>query len=74
MAMNEIIPKLDDKELGNLHANALRLEGAGAPAQQKAAADMLPLIQAELAAREAAKPKPVPKVRKTPVRKKKAEA
>jgi hypothetical protein len=69
MAMADIIPQLGDKELGNLHANALRLEGTGAPAQQKAAAEMLPLITAELEAREARKPTPVAKARKTAVKK-----
>ena len=64
MAMAEMIPSLDDKQLQTLHANALRLEGSGAPAQQKAAAEMLPLITAELEAREARKPKPAAKVRK----------
>jgi len=63
MTMADRIPDLDDKALANLLANAQRLESAGAPAQQQAAAEMLPLIQAELATREAAKPKPV---RKTP--------
>jgi hypothetical protein len=71
MAMADIIPQLGDKELGNLHANALRLEGSGAPAQQKAATEMLPLITAELEAREARKPKPVKKTaaKKTAVKK-----
>ena len=64
MTMAELIPTLDDQQLGNLHANALRLEGAGAPGQQKAAAEMLPLITAELEAREARKPKPVRKTAK----------
>lgn len=63
MTMADRIPDLDDKALANLLANAQRLESAGAPAQQQAATEMLPLIQAELATREAAKPKPV---RKTP--------
>jgi hypothetical protein len=70
--MADLIPQLDDKELATLHANALRLEGSGAKAMQKAAVDMLPLITAELEAREAAKPKPEPKVRKTAPRKKAA--
>ncbi len=69
MASADFIPGLDDKELANLHANAVRLEGSGAPAQKKAAGEMLPLIVAELEARQAAKPKPAPK--KAPVRKKK---
>ena len=69
MNMAERIPGMDDKDLATLHQNARRLEQAGAPGQQKAAAEMLPLIEAELATRLAAKPKPV---RKAPVRKKPA--
>ena len=69
MAMADIIPQLGDKELGNLHANAMRLESTGAPAQQKAAAEMLPLITAELEAREARKPKPAPRAKKTAAKK-----
>ncbi len=63
MTMAERIPTLDDAQLGALHANAVRLEGSGAPAQQKAAAEMLPLITAELEAREARKPPEVKKPR-----------
>ena len=63
MSMADRIPTLDDKALETLHANAVRLEGSGAPAQQKAAAEMLPLITAELEARQARKPKPVKKPR-----------
>jgi len=64
MSMIERIPGMDDASLANLHANAQRLHLSGSAQQQTAAADMLPAIQAELAAREARKP---PK--KTPVRK-----
>ena len=71
MTMADRIPDLDDKALANLLANAQRLENQGAPAQQKAATEMLPLIQAELETRQAAKPKPV---RKTPAPRAKKKA
>ena len=64
MAMADLIPGMDDKALANLHSNALRLQESGAPKQQAQAAELLPLIDAELADR---KPKLPPK--KTPVRK-----
>ncbi len=56
MNMLERIPEMTDQELATLHGNAQRLESSGAPAQQKAAAEMLPAITAELAEREARKP------------------
>jgi hypothetical protein len=58
MGIAEMIPTLDDVALGNLRDNAARLEANGAGAQQKQAASLLPLIEAELASRKAAKPKP----------------
>ena len=64
MAMADLIPGMDDKALANLHSNALRLQESGAPKQQAQAAELLPLIDAELADRKAKLP---PK--KTPVRK-----
>jgi hypothetical protein len=67
MAMAEMIPSLDDKELANLHANALRLAESGQPKQQAQAAELLPLIDAELAQRKAKLPPP--KARKTPAKK-----
>ena len=66
MSMIDRIPTMADADLATLLANARRLEDSGAPAQQKAAAEMLPLITAELAEREARKPpKPAPRARKT---------
>jgi hypothetical protein len=41
--------------LTNLHANAVRLEQAGSPAQRASASKLLPAIEAELATRRAAK-------------------
>ena len=66
MSMADRLPTMTDADLASLHANARRLETQGAtPGQQKAAADMLPLITAELAEREARKPpKPAAKPRK----------
>lgn len=59
MGMAEMIPTLDDVALANLHSNATRLGTSGAAQQQKQAAILLPLIEAELATRKAAKVKPV---------------
>ena len=67
MSMSDRLPGMSDQDLATLHANAQRLEDRGAPAQQKAAAEMMPLITAELAEREARKP-PKP-ARKTAPRK-----
>jgi hypothetical protein len=55
MDMLERIPTIADDALGNLHANALRLERTGTHAQRASAAALLPAIEAELAARKAAK-------------------
>lgn len=44
---------MDDKALGNLNANARRLESTGSIAQRDAAAALLPAIDAELSARQA---------------------
>jgi len=59
MAIADMIPTLDDAALANLRDNAARLGVSGAAQQQKQAAILLPLIEAELANRKAAKPKPV---------------
>lgn len=58
MAIADMIPTLDDAALANLRDNATRLGVSGAAQQQKQAAILLPLIEAELASRKAAKPKP----------------
>jgi hypothetical protein len=67
MAIADMIPGLDKVGLANLRNNALRLQASSDVRQQEQASAILPLIEAELAAREALKP---PK--KTPVRKKAA--
>lgn len=55
MDVVERLPSLSDEALGNLRANAERLEQAGSPAQRASAAGLLPAIRAELAGRQAAK-------------------
>lgn len=56
MTLADMIPTLDDKELATLRDNARRLEASGAGRQQQQAAEAMPLIEAELAARLALKP------------------
>jgi hypothetical protein len=56
MTLADMIPNLDDKELATLRDNARRLEASGAGRQQQQAAEAMPLIEAELAARLALKP------------------
>jgi hypothetical protein len=51
--MEDRIPELSDAELTNLRANAVRLEQTGTPKQQMDAANLLPLVNAELARRRA---------------------
>ena len=65
MSLSERIPAMGDADLVSLQANAQRLETtAGTPAGRQAATDILPVIAAELAARETRKPaKPAPKPR-----------
>ena len=70
MSMVDRIPGMSDADLASLHANAQRLETEGTtPGQKAAAAEMLPVIAAELAQRQAAKPKPAAKPRKTAAKK-----
>jgi hypothetical protein len=69
MSMAEMIPALADADLVSLQSNATRLQTTGTDKQQRDAAELLPLIAAEIADRKAkAPPKPA---RKTAVRKKK---
>lgn len=51
MAMTEIIPRLDDKELANLRDNAERLSGSDDVRKQAQAAELLPMVEAEIARR-----------------------
>jgi hypothetical protein len=49
------LPAMEDSALTVLHENAERLGRTGTKAQQAAAAALMPAIEAELAARRAAK-------------------
>lgn len=55
MEIDQRIPDLSDKELDNLHANAVRLSDSGTPIQRQHAERLLPLVVAALAERRAAK-------------------
>lgn len=55
MHIIEKLPGLTDDHLKNLLANARRLEREGVPDLQRSATELLPLIDAEIAARKAAK-------------------
>lgn len=71
MSIADLIPKMDDKALVSLRNNAERI-GAGAEGpRQKEAELLIPLIDAEVAARKAAKPKAVAAPRKKAASKKK---
>ena len=61
MSMADRIPGMSDQGLKTLHANAERLQRDGKPGPQAAANELLPLITAEMAQREAAKPVPAKK-------------
>jgi hypothetical protein len=52
MTLAERIPSMTDAELASLHVNALRLS-AGDSARNREAADLLPVLEAEAAARKA---------------------
>ena len=64
MSIADLIPQMDDKALVSLRVNAARI-GAGAEGpRQKEAEELIPLIDAEVALRKAAKPKAVAAPRK----------
>jgi hypothetical protein len=56
MAIADLIPSMDDLSLATLRSNASRIEGGVKGAKQEAAANLLPLIDAEMADRESKKP------------------
>ena len=56
MALADMLPTLDDASLVNLKNNATRLAAEATGARHDQAADLLPLIEAELAERAAKKP------------------
>ncbi|MES1156447.1 MAG: hypothetical protein ABUL73_01595 [Alphaproteobacteria bacterium] len=55
MEIDRRIPDLSDKELENLHANAVRLAQSGTPEQKRQAEKLLPLIGATLEERRVAR-------------------
>jgi hypothetical protein len=48
------LPELSDKELENLHGNAIRLSQSGSQLQKARAEEMLPRVGAEIARRRTA--------------------
>ena len=65
----DMIPAMSDPDLKALRANAARLSDSGSPTQMTAAAEILPLIDAETA-RRAAAPAAVVKKPRAPAKKK----
>jgi len=55
MAIGDRIPDLTDKELERLHANAIRLQASGSPAQREQAEALLPLLGVALEERRVAR-------------------
>lgn len=55
MSIEGRIPNLSDKELENLHSNAIRLAQSGAPLQRLQAEELLPLLAAVLKERQSLK-------------------
>ncbi|MDP8916194.1 MAG: hypothetical protein M3M95_03110 [Pseudomonadota bacterium] len=75
MTIADKLPAMGDKDLATLRTNAVRWTEGSEPKQQAAAADLLPLIDAELADRKAKAPPPPPRApRKAAVRKAKPAA
>ena len=65
----DMIPTMSDPDLKALRANAARLSAAGSTVQMNTAAEIIPLIDDELA-RRAAAPSTVVKKPRTPAKKK----
>jgi hypothetical protein len=55
MSLIDKIPLLDDSALKNLLDNARRLETSGSPKQQADAGELIPALEAAVAARRAVK-------------------
>jgi hypothetical protein len=53
--LRDRVPQMPDAALANLLANARRLLESGTKAQRAGAADLLPVVEAEVATRAAAK-------------------
>jgi hypothetical protein len=56
MSAADQIPAMTDADLARFHANTLRIHSVGSGPMFEQAATLLPLLEAELAARAAAKP------------------
>jgi hypothetical protein len=56
MAVADLIPQMSDAELASLYENARRIEASSSGLKQEQAAQLRPLIEAELVKRDAAKP------------------
>ena len=67
MAVADLIPQMNDAELDTLLGNARRITLGDDPSKRDKAAELLPIIEVEIATRAAAKPAPAPKVRKAKV-------
>lgn len=59
----EMVPAMSDADLKALRANAERLSTSGSPTQLSAAAEIMPIIDAETARRAALAPLSAPKTR-----------
>lgn len=59
----EMVPAMSDADLKALRANAERLSTSGSPTQLSAAAEIMPIIDAETARRAALAPLSAPKAR-----------
>lgn len=55
VALRDRVPQMSDADLASLNANAQRLKTAGTTQQRAAAAELLPVIEAELSDRRAKK-------------------
>jgi hypothetical protein len=64
MAIDERIAAFSDKELAALHENVRRLAGSGSAPQRAEAERLMPLVDAELAQRQARAPKRAARKRK----------
>jgi hypothetical protein len=71
MEMDQRIPDLSDKELESLHENAVRLAQSGTERQRQQAESLLPLIDAQLEARRAARAETQAETRRAAVEKRK---
>ena len=59
MALADMLPTMDDAALASLMSNAKRLQSGAEGPRRDQAAELVPLIEAEQADRQAKKPAPV---------------